>query len=822
MKKVVLLLFIALPMCLMAGVTGKIAGTITDAKTGEPLPAANVQIVGTGLGTVTDAEGNFIILNIPPGTRAVKINYIGYESQLIENVQIMIDLTTSLSVKLSPSVLVIDKEVVVIAERPMIQKDLTNSGSVMRREEIDGLPVSDFSEVLSLQAGVTDQNGLLHIRGGRSNEVAFMIDGMYVQDPLLGHMITQINNDAIQEMSLLSGTFNAEYGNALSGIVNIVTRDGGEKHSGSLEARTSQFGVERYSDLGENRVNASLGGPLVSRKIKYFVTGEKSNRDNYLPFGYDRDVTLFSKLSFALVRNLKITLSNRYGKNRHQSYSHDFKYIPDQYYRRRTESWQSTVMATHTLRSNLFYDLRLSYIEQKYYSGIDKDTSAYLSTTQWEYLSTAGNGYEFYSKADPLEIVDSRTKTTDLKGDLVWQAGRLNEIKIGVQYRKHWLKLFSIYDPKRNFPYINDYRIRPFEAAGYVQDKIEFPYLIINLGLRYDYFNANAIFRNDPLVQTGITKVKARTQLSPRLGIAHPVSEKTKLHFAYGHFFQNPEYQFLFENQQYDLNVREPLFGQPSLDAERTIAYEVGLSHQFSDRIAAHLTAYYKDVTGLIGTRYFEAFMGNSGRYVGYTVYINEDYANIKGFEINADIRPGKYFSGGLSYTFAIARGSASSEAEQYPGTEESTKLYFLNFDQRHNLSMEAMFRIPKNEGPKFFGYRLLANTDYSFIIKASSGFPYTPSGRDIGFVDINSLRMPGRYTIDVEIGKEFSLWKAARLRVFAEALNVTDHRNVVYVYGDTGDPDFSLVGGYSKEYMQDPSNYGPPRSIRLGAGIRF
>ncbi len=823
MKRTIIFLLFLLPVSLMAGVTGKLAGTITDANTGEPLAGANIQIVGTSLGAASDLKGRFVILNIPPGTVSLRANYIGYEPVTISDVKIIVDQTTVLSIKLKQSVLDLAQEVVVVAERPLIQKDLTSSSSVMRRDEIEGLPVSDFGDVLALQAGVTDQEGSLHIRGGRSNELAFMIDGMYVQDPLLGRMITQINNDAIQEMSLLSGTFNAEYGNALSGVVNIVTRDGGEQHSGSFEARTSQFGVDRYDQLGESRINGNLGGPLFTKKIKYFISGEKNDWGSYLPFGYDRSLTLFNKFSFNLSPNFKLVLSNRGSKGKRQNYNHDFKYIPEQYQRSRRQSWQTVLTATHTLNANVFYDLRASYLEQKYYSGVDKDTSEYLSTTQREYLSTAGNGYEFWQKADPLEITDSRTKTADFKGDMVWQAGKINELKLGLQYKKHWLKLFSIYDPKRNFPYINDYQIQPFEAAAYFQDKIEFPFLIINLGLRYDYFNANANFRQDPLnTQSSLVKVKSRSQWSPRIGIAHPVSEKTKLHFAYGHFFQNPEYQYLFENQQYDLNVREPLFGQPSLDAERTIAYEVGLSHQFSDRIAAHFTAYYKDVTGLIGTRYYEAFMGNTGRYVGYTVYINEDYANMKGFEINVDMRPGKYLSGGLSYTFLIAKGSASSETEQYPGTQESTRLYFLDFDQRHNLSLEAIFRIPKNEGPVVLGRRPLANTDYSVILKASSGFPYTPTGRDIGFVERNSLRMPGRYSIDLEVGKEVLIAKNIKIRAFAEILNLTDHRNILYVYGDTGEPDFTFVGGHSQEYMRDPSNYGPPRSIRLGMGLRF
>ncbi len=819
MNKIWIVLLL-LPALLFAGVTGKVAGIITDAQTGEPLPGANIQVAGTSLGAVSDVQGRYIILNVPPGVVSVKISFVGYETQLVTNVRVMIDLTTAVSVKLKPSLVQL-KEVVIVADKPMIQKDLTSSGATMRREEIESLPVNQFSDVLSLQAGVTSLDGSLHLRGGRSNEVGFMIDGMYVQDPLLGNMITQINNDAIQELNLLSGTYNAEYGNALSGIVNIVTRDGGDSQSGNIEYRSSQFGINRFNTLEESRLNGSLGGPLFFKKLKYFVTGEQSHKGSYLPFGYTLNKTLFGKLAYQMTPKMKFTLSNRATTSRYQRYSHAYKYIPDQYLRHRTRTNQTLLMVNHSLKANLFYDMRLSFLDEKYYSGIDKDTANYLSATEAEYLPWAGDGYEFYARSDYPEMFDNHNKTADFKTDMVWQANKINEVKFGVQYRKHWLKLFYVYDPKRNFPYLNDYDIQPFEAASYIQDKIEFPYLIINLGLRYDYFNANATFRQDPLSQDKLVTVKARNQISPRLGIAHPVSDRTKIHFAYGHFFQNPEYQFLFENRQYDLNVREPLFGQANLDAQKTVAYEVGVSHQFSDRLAAHLTAHYKDITNYIGTKYYEAFSGNTGRFVGYTVYVNEDYANDKGFEINVEMRQGRYFGGGLSYTYSIAKGSASSEAEQYPGTDESTKLYYLDWDQRHNLSMQAYFRIPKEEGPVLFGRHWLGQTDYSLILRAASGFPYTPSGRDIGFVDKNSLRRPGTYTMDLEVGKEFAVSRGFALRAFVECLNLTNHRNILYVYGDTGSPDFTQVGGYSTEYMRDPSNYGPPRSIRLGLALK-
>lgn len=820
MLKKLLLIFFLITTHGFAGITGKLSGKVTDKSTGDPLPGANILLLEEKtLGAAADINGEYTLLNIPPGTYSVRISFLGYKTLTVENVKIQVDQTTRLEVQLSSESITVD-EVVVIAKAPLIQKDLTSTVSTITREKIEALPVGSFTELLSLQAGVIGDGSNLHIRGGRSNEVAYLIDGMYVKDPLLGGLAASINNDAIQEMSLLSGTFNAEYGNALSGVVNIVTRDGSEKFGGKLEMRTSEFGIERYSKLHELRMNGSIEGPLWNRQSRFFISAEQDKRGSYLPFGYNRQQTVFAKISTSDIPSLKLALTARGNAGERQSYSHSYKYIPDQYLRRRTDSWQNTFTATHTVANNFFYDVKVSYFNQGYYSGINKDTANYLSVNETVYLESAGNGFEFYALADPPEITDSRTATVDVKVDALWQAGSNNELKAGLQFQQHKLKLFYVYDPKRNFPYKNDYKTEPFEGAVYIQDKIEFPYLIINLGLRFDYVNANVSYRRNPLDPAVILLAKARNQLSPRIGIAHPITDRTKMHFAYGHFFQNPDFQFLFENNQYDLNVREPLFGQATLDAQRTIAYEVGISHQFNEQTALHATAYYKDVTGLIGTRYYFPFV--EGRYVGYTVYINEDYANIKGFEVNLDIRPDKNLSGGLTYTYSVSKGSASSETEQYPGTQESTQLYFLDFDKPHVLNASVAYRLGEGEGITMFGKKIFEDMDFSLIFKAASGYPYTPGGRDIGFVVRNSLRQPATYEMDLMIGKEFLLYGSSTVRLFAEILNVTDRRNILFVYRDTGEPDYTNEGNYSDEYMKNPAYYGPPRSIRLGATIKF
>ena len=319
-----LLLCCLLPAALFAGVTGKISGTITDAATHEPVVGANVVLVGTQLGSAADAAGSFTILNIPPGLYTVRISAVGYETIAMQKVTVNVDQTTPLSYALK-SASVQMNEVVVSATTPAIHKDVTSSISVVSQQQIEQLPVASFTDVLALQAGVVGSGSNMHVRGGRSNEVAYLIDGTYVQDPLLGGLAATVGNDAIQEMSFLSGTFNAEYGNALSGVVNIITREGSDDFRGKIEAKTSEFGVRRFTDLRENRVTGNIGGPIVPGLLRFFATAEENNRGSYLPFGHDKQWTAFAKLTLVATPEMKWNLSNRASGGDRQSYNHSYK-----------------------------------------------------------------------------------------------------------------------------------------------------------------------------------------------------------------------------------------------------------------------------------------------------------------------------------------------------------------------------------------------------------------------------------------------------------------------------------------------------------------
>jgi hypothetical protein len=224
----------------------------------------------------------------------------------------------------------------------------------------------------------------------------------------------------------------------------------------------------------------------------------------------------------------------------------------------------------------------------------------------------------------------------------------------------------------------------------------------------------------------------------------------------------------------------------------------------------------------LIGTQFFPPFAAG-GRFVGYTLYLNEAYANIKGFEVSLTMRRTKYVAGSLTYTYSTAKGSASSETEDYPGTTESTLLYPLSFDKPHVVNANVSLFFPANDGPEMFGAHPLENMTCNLTFRASSGYPYTPSGRDFGTdVAKNSARMPATSTLDLELSKEWRI-SGFTIGAFIEVLNLLDQKNVVAVYSDTGEPDVTTEGPtHSEEYIKDPSNYGPPRRMRVGLNFLF
>ncbi len=231
---------------LFAGTTGKIAGTITDVETGETLPGVNVIIEGTSFGAVTNLEGYYVILNVPPGTYVLKAKMVGYAEQRIQDVKVNIDLTTPLNIKLKPQVLE-GETVTVVAPRPVVQKDVAASQMQVTSEQIKNLPVASVTEAIGLQVGVTSDLG---IRGSDATQSLFLVDGISLRDERDNKPVSKVPLSAVKQVSVQAGGFGAEYNNVRSGLVNVVTRDGdADRYSGSFNVRYRPAGPKYFGKL---------------------------------------------------------------------------------------------------------------------------------------------------------------------------------------------------------------------------------------------------------------------------------------------------------------------------------------------------------------------------------------------------------------------------------------------------------------------------------------------------------------------------------------------------------------------------------------------
>jgi len=273
------------PFVLFGQTTGKIVGTVTDQETGDALPGANVVIEGTSLGAAANVSGEFIILNVPVAAYSIKASFIGYKSVTIQNVRVSIGLTTEANMAL-PSEAVEVSDVVIVAERPLVNKNATNEVHIISAEQIQNLPLRGYANVAGLQGGVVQIGGTIHVRGGRPEEVQFYVDGVSQNDPFTNNRVGDLISNSIEEVQVQTGGFNAEYGFANSGIIQVITKSGRGNYSINGEFITDSF-LSKTSETagafgyGYNLGNVSISGPVPSmNKVKFFAALEYNDFDD--------------------------------------------------------------------------------------------------------------------------------------------------------------------------------------------------------------------------------------------------------------------------------------------------------------------------------------------------------------------------------------------------------------------------------------------------------------------------------------------------------------------------------------------------------------
>lgn len=980
MRKQLLLIQLTCSL-LLAGTTGKVTGFVTDAETGDPLPGCNIIILGTDFGTATDLNGEYFILNIPPGNYSIKAQMIGYASQTFTDVQIKIDLTTRIDFPLTLQVLE-GEEVTVTAERPTIQMDLTSSEARISSEQLDALPVNEIWDVINLQTGVTkDAGGGIHIRGGRSREIAYWVDGVSVTDSYDGGLSVAVDNNAIQELQVISGTFNAEYGQAMSGIINLVTKDGGREYEGYLSSYRAKYvtnddllkGKDKFSFRDDQNLEGSLSGPVpfFGNRLTFYTFGRLNKYRGWL-YGWkifdkwgnlqldidDQNNVIFnpkavamnsrqkmnsnSKLTLRINSAMKLRYSIISSFEEYQDYSHTAQYSPEGELRRFNTGFNQKLSFTHSLSSKSFYTIDFSEFSKKYqhYAFESANDPDYIDPYYFLHQEIVLGVSTFKIWGVDRSRFTRKTNTRVAKFDFTSQVNSIHQVKFGFEYREHNMYLdgyniedsdltdtvftvrvpgdFMVEKNEQNQWTVQDtstgryfgwewnnlsqqddkfyfdsrpgalsfidyynkyiqfgrgfYNEKPQEMSAYLQDKIEFKSVIINVGLRWDWFDANGVIPANPaepymgnprnaaldslsleerkninwsdyaVYYEGLlpdsaaslkkttgwwTGTEIKSQLSPRFGVAYPISDKGVIHFSFGHFFQIPSFEHLFKDPGIKLaeeSGKFGIFGNPDLKPQKTVMYELGLQQEIGYGISIDLTGYYRDVRDWVST----GIPIDLGGGTSYFTYINKDYSNVRGITLSLDRRFMQGYGFNINYTFQIAEGSNSNPDEEF-GALQSNKepvraILPLEWDQTHTLN-----------GAFFFGGK---DWNLSLLGQFGSGYPYTPTQNTATTQGIsvstdlqrNSRRKPTTYNVDMNFQYALPL-PTIEGYLFVKVFNLLDRRNELNVFSDTGTASktYNIQGtdddnrlNTIAEFYTHPEWFSAPRQVQIGLKFNF
>jgi len=934
-------------------VHGTIKGLVRDKETKEGLPSVNIVVKGTYYGAASDLNGNFIIPRMNPGTYTVEVTLLGYKAVQITGVKVDVGRETGLNVDMEETALSLGQEIVVVGDRPLFDIEETSSRRTVRSEDIALAAVQNVADIVALQVGVVKSDDQIHIRGGRSYENAFLLDGVSVQDPLSGTGFgIQLPPGAIQEVEVITGGYSAEYGQATSGVVSFTTKEGSDRYSGGASLKRDHLGFndESRSNFNTDIYELYLSGPdyitgtllpmigiELPGKVAIFGTLNVNYTDGYTRWVEVIDQSgrqigwsvktpgglyssTFGGKAYAPRRSnvysglgkvtWKITPTQKLGYSYSQSvsinqntqtiqttlervepqpgYQFLFQNIPDSANTFTQINRQQSITWTHTLNPKTFYEFRIS----RYTAHVRGDANGKywdeyrepkdIVTFPLVYYNTGTDtvgvipGDGFYDTGNPTVWRDHYVEEHTFKLDVTSHFDERNKFKAGIEMRFQDMQMVDIISPwVKPLGFNNDiYSVKPALGAVYAQDNLSFSGMILNAGLRFDYWfpgkYVDDAVQNDAQSLVSPT-IRARYlqdtyslggrrwkgRISPRLAIAHPVTDNQTLFFSYGHFSKFPRPQYVY-SKLLRSNARSTfqVIGNPNLNPETTVAYELGLRNQLSANDVLSITAYYKDIFDYITAKSVrvEQTRFSAGSYL---TYINLDYARSRGLEIEYKTRVGSWLRAALSASYSIGTGKSSAATEALfnvqLGEEEKIKESYLVWDRPFQASAVLNFRSQKNAPFFGFGKGILENYNVYLRFFYQSGRRYTPyyqigteavTGRPLYKQDnLNPYTRVGKdiMTVDLNFEKYIDI-SVGELIFSIEIQNLLNAKNSQILNPVTGeayeysqqdgtrtptpnswnDPHYPDLQAPVDPYPYNPARYQAPRSFRFGVSIRF
>ncbi|MCX7735370.1 MAG: carboxypeptidase regulatory-like domain-containing protein [Candidatus Kapabacteria bacterium] len=354
---------------------------------------------------------------------------------------------------------------------------------------------------------------------------------------------------------------------------------------------------------------------------------------------------------------------------------------------------------------------------------------------------------------------------------------------------------------------------KPLRLSAYVQDQITYKGIIISPGLRFDFFNPNSDYRLPSrnfvsiTADTGFAKADPKLQISPRINVTYPITDRSNITLAYGLFFKMPEMQYMYDGFGIAQLRGNQNLGDPNMDAQRSNQYMIAYNNQLTDDFAFDVSAYYKDIYNQVGMRYVAT---TPQPFYQYAV---SEYGNARGLEFTLRKRPTDHFGFSINYTLSSASGTSSGPGDNYlRPTDPYTGLqafplsdFPLSFDRRHRINLIFNLVWGQDEGPSIAGIDLLENTNINLSGFFQTGTPYTRldrAGNPIG--EYNAERQPSRWSVDLRFSRTFYLrdWfgsgaGSTAIEFFFDITNLFNNTQVASYFARTGDPDDDGVNFY-------------------------
>ncbi len=894
---------------------GSITGRVIDKRTGHAIPFVTVSVPEAKRGGLTDSEGKFLVTGLATGTYTLRVQYLGYKA---DGRQVVVSAGKAVvaNFELEEVVVHTEKVVEVTADRRLVEVKQGATVRSVNANEIRSLPVQTISEVLQQQAGIQTDNDQIHVRGGRSDETIFVVNGVANRDLVTGQSTAgAINARSVAEVNVATGAYDVRYGNALSGVVEVKLKEGGEQFSGGLTLTSGAYGgrqlqvvaggpdpvfgpvLHRLGVPGSFASIVDVSGSLYDTRFltqgrenlpwDLFAEGAPGKRglvssyeDSFLGhkfhygpgWGPSEDNRWAARWGLTWKPNTADKVSTNFSKRIaiDQGFSRTFinaagdagdPAFPWQWSRRiehaptiLEDNVQGSVEWRRTLSTTGFTTLQLS----RYFFAQRQDVQGkmwgdYVEPDDRSSFPVGDPRRDDYFRdtGDDNQWADRRTNSWGLQGSFT-RRFQHNEVELGFDHQWQTVQYLTIENPwvfdKDGLGESHDlWQVHPMVGAFYARDRLEFEGFVANVGLRTDYWmvgrEAERALEDTsrhniaPSTRTNFFEDtrsffgrRGKVHFSPRVIVAHPITQNSSFFFNYGEFTQNPSYRYVYSKLNSISSESFPLQGNPNLNPQVSVNYEVGAKHQFIPTAAGNVTFFVRDVYDYPSASRVDPLSGTN--LESYFIYLNGHYARSKGFEIEFEKRRSHNWSGKLSYSYQQTRGKSSDPNEeralQEIGGSSEARLSeeFVRWNRPQKLTGGFDLRF-EEQAPRHLGWA--RRSGLNIYVQGQSGRAYTP----FDIYNINPIGLPNSSNAPMQFTTDLKLnhWFKSVGRRFDVSLTGTNVFNA-YVYnridaitgrgrvwgkGEYDPANVPNITDYTHvSEVEDPSNYGPGAQWRL------